>query len=263
MEAHVVAWGPIRWRWGPTRWRYLPTALAILALAGAAGPSHALAGYQGSVYSNWTAFNPCLGIVDSYPEKMRKQALAAFAGLGFASASFTKDTFTKAKFLSRTAADWADYVHRHEAPVHSADQPRSHVDLSPGRERGSERHAAGVRHREAQGRHQRLAWTGVLPRLRGHRVGQRPVGVRGDPVGPPPGRLERRERLRRGAGNRQLRRFVRHGLVGLVHGPPAPPARQRLQQVPVRRRRCPSSSAPSAASPPPAACPSLPRWRSR
>ena len=107
-----MAWGPIRWRWGPTRWRYLPTALAILSVAGAAGPSPAFA-YQGSVYSNWTAFNPCLGIVDGFPEKMRKEALAAFAGLGFTTASFTKDTFTRSKFLSRTPADWAVYVHSH------------------------------------------------------------------------------------------------------------------------------------------------------
>jgi hypothetical protein len=82
-------------------------------LAALAGPASALASYQGSVYSNWTAFNPCLGIVDSYPDKMRQEALAAFAGLGFAATSYTKSGFTEANVLSRTPADWAVYVHSH------------------------------------------------------------------------------------------------------------------------------------------------------
>ena len=110
----MAPWGTFRWRTGSSRWRGLPAALAI-AVAGilGAGPTAALAGYQGSVYSNWTAFNPCIGIVDSYPDKMRQQALAAFAGLGFASSSFTKSTFSKSAFLTRTPADWAVYVHSH------------------------------------------------------------------------------------------------------------------------------------------------------
>jgi hypothetical protein len=108
--------GTLGWRWGPTPARTaglrLSTGLAIACLL-AASPGPTLAGYQGSVHSNWTAFNPCLGIVDSYPEKMRKEALAAFAGLGFATTSFTKNLFTKSKFLARTPADWAVYVHSH------------------------------------------------------------------------------------------------------------------------------------------------------
>ena len=105
--------GTLGWRWGPKRRRSLALpGIAALVLVVVA-PGQAMAGYQGSVYSNWTAFNPCLGIVDSYPEKMRKQALAAFAGLGFTTASFTKDTFNRAKFLGRTPADWAVYVHSH------------------------------------------------------------------------------------------------------------------------------------------------------
>lgn len=109
-----MRWGPIRWRSGPARWRYLPAALAMALAAGsAAGPPPALATWQGSVYSNWTAFNPCLGINDTFPEKMRKNAAAAFTALGLATTSFTKDAFTRAKFLARTPADYAVYVHSH------------------------------------------------------------------------------------------------------------------------------------------------------
>jgi hypothetical protein len=112
----VPRWGSIGWRWGPRRsrvgrWRGAAAAAAIAALLGSAGP--ALGAYQGSVYSNWTAFNPCLGIADSYPDKMRQAALSAFAGLGFASTSFTKTGFTETNVLSRTPSDWAVYVHSH------------------------------------------------------------------------------------------------------------------------------------------------------
>ena len=108
--------GHIGWRWGPVafgarRRRAALGGAVILALF--AGPLPALAAYQGSVYSNWTAFNPCLGIVDSYPDKMRQEALAAFAGLGFAATSYTKTGFTEANVLARTPADWAVYVHSH------------------------------------------------------------------------------------------------------------------------------------------------------
>lgn len=120
-------WGPLRCRWGPTGWRTgsvrarapasapwaLPAALVLAVALAAATPAVAQAGYQGSVHSNWTAFNPCIGISDPYPEKSRKAALAAFVALGFESASYTKDTFTKSKFLSRTQADWAVFVHSH------------------------------------------------------------------------------------------------------------------------------------------------------
>jgi hypothetical protein len=108
--------GSIGWRWGPAgpvigRLRSAITlGLAALLLL---PPAAARAAYQGSVYSNWTAFNPCLGIVDSFPDKMRQEALAAFAGLGFAATSYTKAGFTEANVLSRTPADWAVYVHSH------------------------------------------------------------------------------------------------------------------------------------------------------
>ena len=108
-----MAWGIVRWRSGSNRWSGAPLALAF-ALAGSmsAAPLTAVA-YQGSAYSNWTAFNPCLGIVDSFPDKMRKEAVTALTSLGFAASSFTKDTFTESKVLSRTPADWAVYVHSH------------------------------------------------------------------------------------------------------------------------------------------------------
>jgi hypothetical protein len=107
-------WGTFRWRTGSSRWRQLAVAWAIaLAASVSAAPTAALAAYQGSVYSNWTAFNPCLGIVDSYPDKMRTEAVAALTNRGFATSGFTKDTFTKSKFLGRTPGDWAVYVHSH------------------------------------------------------------------------------------------------------------------------------------------------------
>src|SRR6266542_1755 len=96
--------GSLRWRTGSSRWRVGPATLA-LAVAGllATAPPVALAGYQASVYSNWTAFNPCIGRADPFPDKMRLAAVAAFADAGF----------TRTAFLNRTPADWAVYVHSH------------------------------------------------------------------------------------------------------------------------------------------------------
>lgn len=113
-----MSWGPTRWRCGRTRWHFPAAALAIALVAGsAAGPLPAraefISDFQGSVYSNWTAFNPCLGINDTFPEKMRKNALAAFTTLGFTTASFTKDLFTRKKFLARVPGDYGVYVHSH------------------------------------------------------------------------------------------------------------------------------------------------------
>lgn len=109
--------GTIGWRWGPSTGRTFGSRLSVgLLMVGLLGASAGatLAGYQGSVYSSITAFSgPCLGFDDAFPEKLRKAALAAFVGLGFGSASFTKDQFTKSRFLSRTPADWAVYVHSH------------------------------------------------------------------------------------------------------------------------------------------------------
>src|SRR6266542_2852391 len=106
--------GSLRWRTGSSRWRVGPATLA-LAVAGllATAPPVALAGYQASVYSNWTAFNPCIGRADPFPDKMRLAAVAAFADLGFTTTGFTRAGFTRTAFLNRTPADWAVYVHSH------------------------------------------------------------------------------------------------------------------------------------------------------
>lgn len=96
-------------------WHRLGPPLLSLTLVAAqvAGPSVAQAAYQGSIYSNITGFNECLGIVDSFPEKMRKAAVSAFVSLGYATTSFTKAGFTRSTFLTRTPSDWAVYVHSH------------------------------------------------------------------------------------------------------------------------------------------------------
>lgn len=95
-------------------WHRLGPPVLIVSLALAlAGPATALAGYQGSVYSNITAFDICDGTPNTTPEKMRKAATAAFAGLGFATGSFTRADFTRSRFLERAATDWAVYVHSH------------------------------------------------------------------------------------------------------------------------------------------------------
>jgi hypothetical protein len=114
----------------PGRWiRRLTAALLAGALAApllAAAPGPARAGYQGTVASNETAFEPpCLAFDDPYPEKMLKAATAAFTALGYTTRAYTGAAFTRAAYLSRTAGDWGTYVHSHgDSYWHAADARR-------------------------------------------------------------------------------------------------------------------------------------------
>lgn len=78
----------------------------------AAGPARAA--YQASADSNTTAFKPpCVGFTDSLPAKMLSAAASAYAGLGYATGSFSGTSFTKSHTLARTVSDWGYYVHSH------------------------------------------------------------------------------------------------------------------------------------------------------
>ncbi len=98
----------VRWwhRLGP------PLAALSLALAAAAGPVSA-ATYPASVYTNVTAFNTCDGTPDTISRSLKTLAQSAFVYLGYASTAFETTGFTKSRFLSRTPADQAVYVHSH------------------------------------------------------------------------------------------------------------------------------------------------------
>jgi hypothetical protein len=110
----------------PGRWIRRLTAFALAAWLAAVAAGPAQAGYQGTVASNESAFEPpCLAFDDPYPEKMLKAAAAAFADLGYASRSYTGSAFTRSAYLSRTANDWGTYVHSHgDHYWHAADGRR-------------------------------------------------------------------------------------------------------------------------------------------
>jgi hypothetical protein len=110
----------------PGRWIRRLTAVLVAAslTASLAGPARA--GYQGTIASNESAFEPpCLAFDDPYPEKMLKAAASAFAALGYETRSLTGAAFTRAAYLARTANDWGTYVHSHgDHYWHAADGRR-------------------------------------------------------------------------------------------------------------------------------------------
>ncbi len=116
----------------PGPWTRRTAALFLAAIVAApsalvapgAGP--VLAGYQGTVASNESAFEPpCLSFDDPYPEKMQKAAAAAFASLGYTTRSLMGDAFTRSAYLARTVNDWGTYVHSHgDHYWHAADARR-------------------------------------------------------------------------------------------------------------------------------------------
>ncbi len=110
----------------PGRWIRPLTAVLLAASLAATGAGPALAGFQGTVASNESAFEPpCLPFDDPYPEKMLKAAAAAFVELGYTTRSYTGATFTRAAYLARTANDWGTYVHSHgDHYWHAADGRR-------------------------------------------------------------------------------------------------------------------------------------------
>lgn len=110
----------------PGRWtrRFALLLLAASLAAAMAGPARAA--NQGTVASNESAFEPpCLSFDDPYPEKMLKAATTAFVALGYETKAITGAAFTRAAYLSRTAADWGTYVHSHgDHYWHAADARR-------------------------------------------------------------------------------------------------------------------------------------------
>jgi len=110
----------------PGRWIRRLTAVLLAASLSASAAGPALAGYDGTVASNESAFEPpCLTFDDPYPEKMLQAASAAFAALGYTTRSYSGAAFTRATYLSRTATDWGTYVHSHgDHYWHAADGRR-------------------------------------------------------------------------------------------------------------------------------------------
>ena len=98
----------------PRAWwlRVGPPALAlVMTVSLAVGPAGAA--YQASVYDNKTAFYACDGTYSTIPTKLRALAVSALQYLGYSPSGFEGTAFTKAKVLSRAAADRAFYVHSH------------------------------------------------------------------------------------------------------------------------------------------------------
>ncbi len=242
----------------------LPLLAASLAAA-AAGPVQA--GYQGTVASNESAFEPpCLSFDDPYPEKMMKAAAAALGALGYDSRSYSGAAFTRASYLARTANDWGTYVHSHgdhywnaadgrryagfredsgdcsQSVVYSKDiaarragRATNLVVMSTchlGEDTSTMPGAFGI----AKKKYGAGSWGGpvVLRRLPRRRVGQRRVDVRGRVL-----ELDR-PRVRRGRGVRcrlapGVRPRLRCQLVGLVRlHRTRGTAAVRLPPVPVR-----------------------------
>jgi hypothetical protein len=88
-----------------------PIAASLLVFALAAAPVRA--DYQASVYSNITAFDACDGTDDTISADLKAIARDAYRYLGYTTATFTVDTFTKAKVLARNPNDVGVYVHSH------------------------------------------------------------------------------------------------------------------------------------------------------
>jgi hypothetical protein len=107
-------------------WRRPITVIvpAVLLTLLAVGPVRA--GYQATVESNESAFQPpCVGFWDSLPAKMLKAASAAYQKLGYATGTYTTTSFTRSHTMARTVSDWAYYVHSHgDYYWHSADGRR-------------------------------------------------------------------------------------------------------------------------------------------
>jgi hypothetical protein len=87
-----------------------PIALA-LSLVSVVGPTRAA--YQGSVYSNITAFDTCDGTSDTISAELRSIARDAYRYFGYSTTAFVRGDFTRAKVLARNPADTGVYVHSH------------------------------------------------------------------------------------------------------------------------------------------------------
>lgn len=94
-------------------WHRLGPPLTALVLALTVGLAPARAAYQGSVYSNYTAFSVCDGTADTISTEVRLLARNAFVYLGYGTTSFDKTGFSKANVLKRNPLDAGVYVHSH------------------------------------------------------------------------------------------------------------------------------------------------------
>jgi len=103
---------PGRWRHRRAAAPFLAALVLILAGPGSNRPAQG-ATYPASAYTNVTAFDTCDGTPDTISRSLKTLAQNGLAGLGYASSAFETTGFTKARFLSRTPADEAVYVHSH------------------------------------------------------------------------------------------------------------------------------------------------------
>jgi len=99
---------------GPrTAWRSRLGSIVLAGLAALVVAASAGAAYQGSVYSNRSAFSTCDGTGSTIPTRLRALAADGFAYLGYASSSFDGSGFSKSRVLSRVGADQGFYVFSH------------------------------------------------------------------------------------------------------------------------------------------------------
>jgi hypothetical protein len=89
--------------------------VAALVAAGSALQAAPVRAYQGHVWVNKDGFSyACLGVTDTYPQRMYDLARAEIAGLGFSPVySVIGHGFTKQAFLDSVFSDFAVYVHSH------------------------------------------------------------------------------------------------------------------------------------------------------
>lgn len=88
-----------------------PLTAFIVMLALGAGPARGA--YQGSVYSNITAFDACDGTSDTISAELRSIARDAYRYFGYSTTAFVREDFTRSKVLARNPADNGVYVHSH------------------------------------------------------------------------------------------------------------------------------------------------------
>ena len=100
---------------GSTWQRIARTALAILAMLGIAASPPQTAAYQGSAYTNVTAFTKACdpSNYSSYPIGLRLLAMRAMLYLGYQVGGGQGSAFTASIVLARAGADQAFYVHSH------------------------------------------------------------------------------------------------------------------------------------------------------
>jgi hypothetical protein len=85
----------------------------IVGLLGAVPTAVLATTFPASDYSNVTAFDTCDGTPDTISRSLEALAQSGLSYLGYSSSEYTTTGFTRARVLSRAAADQAIYVHSH------------------------------------------------------------------------------------------------------------------------------------------------------